>query len=271
MMYGKIAIFCFLLMLAFSPGCSESDGGDSDGDSDSGGEGTPDGDDEADGDSGESSPDGDEETLPDGDTENTADGDGELTEGSEESEDTETSENEEAAEVDIENEIDPDDIGDPDYDQNPASVNLRGACPAGKRIGGFKVEMNEDMGYTAIEGVVRNGVIPKDVPEVAVEDGDCRLLRRRRLVCNPACESGYTCNYDLTCIPSPVGQDAGLVVFRGLSKTVVIGPIYPTNSYSYNKLNHPGFAENTVIKLASTDGYFGEMEMFGVGVSISPK
>jgi|GEM_PF-863174 len=264
---GKYVTLCLLifLMSVLAGGCSESEESTADGDSETGGDQPADGDENVDGDS-DGQPDGDDESVTDGDGEGLPDGDVEL---SEENGDGEASEEADGddTEGDIDNEIDPDDIGDPEYDQNPDSVNLRGACPAETRVGGFKVEMNENMGYTAIDGVVKNGVIPKDVPEVAVEDGDCKLLRKRRLVCNPTCQPGYTCDYDLNCISIPVGQDAGTLVFRGLVKTVVLQPIYPTNTYSYNKLNHPGFAENTVIQVASSEGYFGEIEMFGVGVS----
>ena len=63
---------------------------------------------------------------------------------------------------------------------DPARVILDGPCPQESRVGGFKVEMNGTIGYTAIDGVVRNGVPPSSIADPTFEDADCRLLRRRR-------------------------------------------------------------------------------------------
>lgn len=168
---------------------------------------------------------------------------------------------------DLESAGDPHTVGDTDYETDPALLDLRGACPLATRLGGFKVEANESVGYTAIDGIVRDGVVPSQVPLEALVEGDCKLLRRRRLVCDPACESDQTCGFDETCIPMPLGQDMGVATFRGLVKLVTIGPIQPGNTYFYSRLMHPGFTAGEVVQLTTTPGFMGALELYGVGVS----
>jgi hypothetical protein len=155
----------------------------------------------------------------------------------------------------------------PDYEHDPAKVVLHGACPPASRVGTFKVEANEDVGYTALDGMVRNGVIPGLVPDVALSEGGCTLLKRRRLLCDPACDSNQTCALDEVCIPAPLGQDMGTVIVRGLVKQVEMVPLQPGNKYFYSKLDHPGFQSGDVVHLMSQTGYFGPFELYGVGVA----
>jgi hypothetical protein len=155
----------------------------------------------------------------------------------------------------------------PSYPQDPALVALDGPCGLAERFGGFKVELNEDVGYTAVDGVVRNGVVPGLVPEEAYVEGDCRLLRRLRLVCDPPCEPGTTCSADASCVPMPTGQDMGTVVIRGLVQRVTLTPLQPGNIYFYTRLPHPGFAPDRVVQLTNTTGYVAPLELYGVGVA----
>jgi len=158
-------------------------------------------------------------------------------------------------------------VGDIDYQTDPALLDLHGACPLDVRLGGFKVEANQDVGYTAVDGIVRDGVVPSQVPQEALVEGDCKLLRRRRLVCDPVCETSQTCGFDESCIPMPLGQDMGVATFRGLVKLVTIGPIQPGNAYFYSRLTHPGFTVDQVVQLTTTPGYLGALELYGVGVA----
>jgi hypothetical protein len=155
----------------------------------------------------------------------------------------------------------------PTYEHDPAKVELHGACPIDVRVGTFKVEANEDVGYTALDGMVRNGVIPSQVPDVALSEGGCTLFKRRRLLCDPACSSDQTCNLQEVCVPAPLGQDMGTVIVQGLVKLVQMVPLQPGNKYFYSKLNHPGFQSGTVVHLSTQSGYFGPFEMYGIGVA----
>lgn len=156
--------------------------------------------------------------------------------------------------------------GDAGFEQNPARLNLRGPCAAERRFGGFKVESNETEGYTAVDGVVRDGVAPGTVPEVAGTEGDCRLFRARRLVCDPPCSAGTTCGTEGACIPQPLGQDMGPVTFRGLVAPLELLPLQPGNTYFFTRLPHPGFTVGRVIHLSNTPGYLGPLSLSGVGV-----
>ena len=160
------------------------------------------------------------------------------------------------------------DFGDVELPSDPALVTLHGPCPLSERLGGFKVEMNEDVGYTAIDGVVRDGVVPNQVPEEALVEGDCRLLRRRRLVCDPSCEPGFTCGFAQSCVPMPLGQNMGTALLRGLVQPVTLQPIQPGNTYFHTRLPHPGFLPGALIQLlTSRDGFLGILELYGVGVA----
>ncbi|MBU1068827.1 hypothetical protein KJ975_04580 [Myxococcota bacterium] len=158
-------------------------------------------------------------------------------------------------------------IVEPPFEQDPALITLHFPCTEDLRIGGFQVQTNEDMGYTAVDGVVRDGIVPGQIPEVALTEGDCRLLGRRNLFCDPACNPGFTCGFEETCVPMPLGQDMGTVVLRGLVERVALKALQPGSSYSYTQLPHPGFEVNHVIQLRTTSGFLGPLELYGVGVS----
>jgi hypothetical protein len=158
-------------------------------------------------------------------------------------------------------------ISDPPYEQDPTLVILHEACPIEERIGGFLVQMNEDMGYTSVDGVVKNGIVPGYIPDITLEEGDCRLLARRNLFCDPACTSGFTCGTDQTCIPMPLGQDMGKVILRGLAKRLELNALQPGNSYSWTQLPYPGYEVDQVIQLRTISGYLGALELYGIGVS----
>lgn len=254
---SRLWIWGVALTLAWAlAACGSSGGGETTPDGDSDRESVADGDSAeadtplpADGD-GESASEGERETTPEGDSDSAApDGD---------------------SDSDAESEIDPDDVGHPTYETDPQKLTLHGACPAETRLGGFKVEMNDSerkSGYTAIDGQVNNAITPSLVPDVFQTSGDCKLLKRHRLVCDPSCGSSQTCGFEQTCIDAPTGQDMGMAVFRGLVKPVALMPIQPGNKYFYTKLAHPGFAADTVLQLATSGGFLPALELYGVGVA----
>ncbi|MCK6544452.1 hypothetical protein L6R52_01150 [Myxococcota bacterium] len=154
-----------------------------------------------------------------------------------------------------------------DFERDPSRIELRGPCPQETRLGAFAVQLNETVGYTAIDGVVKDGVVPNSVREVVMEESGCRLLRRQRLVCDPPCGSGSTCNFDSTCIPAPVGQDMGPVLFLGMVRPIELMPQQPGNTYFYTRLPHPAVEAGAVVQVtAPMPGYFVPLELYGVGV-----
>lgn len=127
--------------------------------------------------------------------------------------------------------------------------------------------MNLDVGYSAVDGTVKNAVTPSGVPTEAASEGGCRLLQKQRLFCDPPCDPSSTCGFGGTCVPAPLGQDMGALTFRGLVKLVQISATQPGNTYFYTHLSNPGFAPGEVVQLTSTPGYMGALELYGVGVS----
>ena len=162
---------------------------------------------------------------------------------------------------------DPKKVEDPPYEQDPTKVVLRGACAEADRLGGFQVQMNETDGYTAVDGVVRDGVMPGTIPVVVAAEGGCRLLGRRNLFCDPSCTPGFTCGLDETCVPMPQGQDLGTVILRGLVERLELKALSPGNSYSHTRLPHPGYEFDHVIQARSAAGWLGPFELHGVGVT----
>jgi hypothetical protein len=157
-------------------------------------------------------------------------------------------------------------ISDAVFEQDPDLVDLYCRCPLDQRLGGFKVEANQAQGYSFLDGVVLGGIVPGRVPEIAAEGGGCALLRPRRLVCDPPCQPGSTCGFDEECVPMPVGEDMGTLFVRGLVDTFAVTPLQPGNIYSYTRLDHPAFEPGRVVQLASSPGFLGELELYGVGV-----
>lgn len=153
------------------------------------------------------------------------------------------------------------------YEQDPARLNLRGPCPAASHFGGFKVESNDAEGYTAIDGQVRDSIVAGQVLEETIAGGGCALLRRRRLVCDPPCEPGQTCDLGNMCVPAPRGQDMGPVAFQGLVQPVTLDPLQPGNTYFFTRLPHPGFEPDTVVHVSNVPGFVGPLDLYGVGVA----
>ncbi len=155
------------------------------------------------------------------------------------------------------------DPGAPDAG-DPGSVTLRGECPMAEHIGGFEVGVLDTSSY--VEGKVNDGVTPATVLSEVMTDGDCVLLDRTPLFCDPPCGANELCGASSTCVPVPRGQDVGVVSVFGLVEAVEMQPLAPGNDYFDTTLPHPAVAADSVVHLASTAGKYGELSLFGVGV-----
>jgi hypothetical protein len=235
---------------------------DSDVDTDSDGDTDSDVDTDSDGDT-----DSDSDTDSDVDTDSDSDTDSDVDTDADSDSDTQP-ETETDSNSDLETEVETDTLPviDTDYETDPSLVPLAGPCPLDRYLGGFKVEMNADVGYTAIDGSVLSGVDPSTVRDVALVEGDCMLLRRPDLICNPPCQSGETCTPEEICVDMPESQDVGIAVFQGLVKTVYVAPVTPGNTYFYTKLRNPGFESGKVVNLTTTGGFLDPMELYGIGL-----
>jgi hypothetical protein len=139
------------------------------------------------------------------------------------------------------------------------------ACPLAARIGEFRVERSER--FTAVSGSVAEAVVPGDVPELVEEAAGCRLLRRRRLACDPACGSGQTCGEGGRCVRYPDNLDAGTVTVEGLLCPVSMRPDPTGRRYWDTTLPHPALEPGARIHLAASGGDLPPFSLSGQGVA----
>jgi hypothetical protein len=148
---------------------------------------------------------------------------------------------------------------------DPATVELRGACPLSEAYGSFQVYENGQ--YSAIAGSLSDGVVPQTILEEIAAEGDCKLLRRPNPFCNPPCETGETCRQDGVCVPFPLQQDIGAVTIQGLAECFELTARQPGNSYYETDVPHPAFAPGALVRMTTGAGAFGPLELHGVGVT----
>jgi hypothetical protein len=137
-------------------------------------------------------------------------------------------------------------------------------CPLDQKVGEFRVELTES--FTAVSGSVAEAVVPVDLRELVVESGGCRLLRKRQLICNPACSAGMTCGEAGRCIRYPDNLDAGTVRIGGLARPVKMQPDPAGRRYFTTGLPHPGFADGANIQLQASGAAVPPFSLAGQGV-----
>jgi len=139
-------------------------------------------------------------------------------------------------------------------------------CDPAAKVGEFKVQLEES--FTAVSGAVAAGVVPGDVPALAMQEGDCRLVHRRNLFCDPACDATSTCGEGGRCIPYPAGLSAGTVSISGLAAPVTMMPGQIGRHYDYTKLPHPGFQPGAPVLLQASGGDVAPFVLQGQGVAV---
>jgi hypothetical protein len=138
-------------------------------------------------------------------------------------------------------------------------------CARDARIGSFEVEIASD--HSQVQGQVRAGVVPGDVPEVLDESGSCALLSGRSLFCDPGCGPGETCSTDGTCIAYPENVSVGTVTIEGLADAVSLEPRAPIQLYSNSgTLTHPAAAPGDPVRLSAAGGDYDAFSLRGQGV-----
>lgn len=140
-------------------------------------------------------------------------------------------------------------------------------CDVADLVGSFRIQ--RALEYTGISGSVRNGTVPGDVPDVVMQSGECSLLTKPALFCDPPCGSGTTCSGDGSCIAYPTSQDVGTVTIEGLKVETVIEP--STTGFYTNPaqpaLPHPGFEEGAAITLHAQGGVLEPFTLQGLGTT----
>lgn len=155
----------------------------------------------------------------------------------------------------------PEDSGD-DGGLDPETVPLAGACAAEVDYGNFTIDANEDYAY--VTGTVTDGVVPATILTELDSAGGCTIWRRENPFCDPSCEPGYTCDFDGTCVPYPVGQDLGTVTGEGLLEPVSMEPVVPGNAYFDTSVPNPPWAPGSVVTVSSTGGVYDAFTLHGV-------
>ncbi len=152
----------------------------------------------------------------------------------------------------------PDPTEDPDPTDGPDPTDAPTDCvepeegvPAGfcgpdERVGGFVVDEQAD--FTVVSGQVFDAINPQNILQVVASEGECALLSRPVLFCDPPCGPGEVCDGE-ACVPYPLSVDMGTVYISGLETCVEMEPIQPGNSYSFNSLPYPGMAAGDPIQL----------------------
>jgi hypothetical protein len=110
-------------------------------------------------------------------------------------------------------------------------------------------------------------VVPQDLPRPLGESGNCRLLGRRNLFCDPPCTSDLTCGEGGKCIPAPTARSAGTVRIFGLAEPVTMMPSAHPLRYDYTRLPQPGFVPGADIQLQATGADVGPFLLRGWGVT----
>lgn len=155
----------------------------------------------------------------------------------------------------------------PETTLDPDTVPLAGSCPQESLWGGF--ELTSYVGrdsYAIIDGGIASGVVPITILTALGSDGDCQLLRRENLFCDPACSPDQTCDFDGQCIAYPASQDLGTATMSGLFEPVTMEPVEPGFKYFDTSLPFPAYEPGSVITLRTTGGAFAPLELHGVGV-----
>lgn len=156
---------------------------------------------------------------------------------------------------------DDDDSGLPDRE-----VTLDGPCALDVMAGRFRAERQEL--FPVVDGSLADGVVPVTILEELEQVGDCVLLRRNNPFCDPACEPGFTCDFDGACIPHPENQDVGVVTIRGLSGDVAMSPVQPGNHYFDTSVGEPLFEPGDKILLDAAGGDMQPFMLEGVGSEV---
>jgi hypothetical protein len=149
------------------------------------------------------------------------------------------------------------------------------ACATAERVGGFVVDAHGlssavlDDPRSNINGEVKDGVVPANVPDPVTHIGDCTLVRGRNLACSPLCELYTTCDVDGSCIPEPRNQDVGTVTIAGVKHPMAMEPLPPMNNYeARGTLQYPEADEGTRVTLSATGGTLEAFELVAEGVAL---
>jgi hypothetical protein len=107
-------------------------------------------------------------------------------------------------------------------------------CGADVRVGQFTLDLKPAVGgapaYAQVNGLVRDGVDPKDVWQEVARQGSCHLLIGPVADCAPACAFGMVCRAG-ACVAAPAGHSVGAATVAGLLIPLTMNPNATSASY----------------------------------------
>jgi hypothetical protein len=156
-----------------------------------------------------------------------------------------------------------------------AGGSLNAVCSLETRLGGFAVKLVEAPGtqpITAIDGGVRNGVLPSDVwQQKGAAAGTCRLMVGPMLMCATPCTSPQICAGQNQCIDSPTYQDAGAVTITGVGPSpLTLNPLNPAQkvfAYSTSLSDpYPPFSPGSAVTLRNAGATIPAFSLEAAGI-----
>lgn len=145
---------------------------------------------------------------------------------------------------------------------DPETVPLDGVCSDATHWGAFLIDSNADFSF--VSGAMTNGVVPASILTNVLTDGECTIWRRENPFCDPACTSGFACDFDGECVPYPEGQDIGTVTVHGLVQPVSMTPVPPGNTYFDTSLPNPPWEPGALVTLGTSGGAYDPFRLYGV-------
>jgi hypothetical protein len=107
-------------------------------------------------------------------------------------------------------------------------------CGDDVRVGRFTLDLKPAVGdtpaYAQVNGLVRDGVDPKDVWQEIAREGSCHVSIGPVADCAPACAFGMVCRAG-GCVAAPAGHPVGTVTMTGLLIPLAMTPNATNASY----------------------------------------
>ena len=149
-----------------------------------------------------------------------------------------------------------------------SSATLYRPCTDATHLGGFAVELLEDIPNTSIAGGVREGVLPASVWQQVATGGDCRLIVGPTLTCTPACANPQICAGQNQCIAEPRFRSAGTATITGVGASPIVVSANAVNSSYYASVDtpYPPAADGANITLQVAGADIPALSLSGRGI-----
>lgn len=146
------------------------------------------------------------------------------------------------------------------------------ACATDVRVGQFTLELKPGIDgappYAQVNGLVRDGVHPKDLWKDVAHQGSCVVSIGPVADCAPSCEFGTVCRAG-ACVPAPVGRSLGGATMTGLLVPLMMTPNSSTASYYGpipSEVGIPPYTIGGTVGLATEGGDYAPLSLEVTGI-----